>query len=35
MRATVRPRSLIEVIMLLGTTLVDVVRDRLATLRRV
>jgi hypothetical protein len=34
MRATVRTNSLIEVLMLLGYSLVEVVRDRLATARR-
>ena len=34
MRAALKPHSLIEAIMLLGYSLVDVLRDRLATARR-
>ena len=34
MRAAVRTHSVIEALMLLGYSLVDVVRDRLATMRR-
>jgi hypothetical protein len=34
MRVALRPHSLIETVMLLGYSLVDVVRARLATARR-